>query len=76
MAKKITIQGCPLCGCPAHWVKGNRDTRMPDVVQCLECGLELEGDYTPQSAVEKWNFRVLSHYMQATVWNIDGEKCV
>lgn len=75
MAKKLTINGCPCCGHPAHWIIGNRDTRCSDRVQCLDCGLELEGDYTPQSAVEKWNWRVMEHYVKSRMWNINGDLC-
>lgn len=74
MAKKITIQGCPFCGHKAFWTKGNRDTRMNDRVCCLNCDAEIEGDYTPQSAVEKWNFRVLDHHVESVTYNIDGER--
>lgn len=75
MAKKITINGCPCCGAPAFWIIGNRDTRCNDRVQCLECDLEMEGDYRPQSAVEKWNWRVAGHFIKARTWNIEGELC-
>jgi hypothetical protein len=74
MSKKITVKGCPCCGEKAYWCKANRDIRMYDRVQCLSCSLEVEGDYTPQSAVEIWNHRVLDHYCQDTVYNIDGDQ--
>ncbi len=47
MAKKITVKGCPCCGAPGFWTIGNRETRMNDRTVCLECDLEMEGDYTP-----------------------------
>lgn len=74
MSKKITVKGCPCCGEPAYWCKGNSETRMTDRVQCLSCSLEVEGDYTPQSSIVIWNYRVLDHYVQDTVYNIDGDK--
>lgn len=73
MAKKIKVNGCPCCGNTAFWTKGNKDTRMIDRVQCSECFLEIEGTYKPLSSVEKWNFRVLDHYIKDTYYNIDGE---
>lgn len=75
MAKKIKVCGCPCCGAPAYWRIGNRNTKTPDMVQCLECFLELEGTFEPQSALEKWNFRVLDHLVQSRMWNINGELC-
>lgn len=74
MSKKIVIHGCPLCGEKANWTKGDRDTKMNDRVQCLNCFLELEGDYEPLSAVHSWNFRVLDHLVKDSVYNIDGER--
>ncbi len=75
MAKKITVKGCPCCGAPAFWTIGNRETRMNDRTVCLECDLEMEGDYTPQSSLVKWNWRVAGHYVKDRVWNINGELC-
>ena len=75
MAKKITVKGCPCCGAPAFWMIGNRDTRCNDRVQCLKCDLEMEGTFEPQSALEKWNFRVLEHLVKSRMWNINGELC-
>lgn len=75
MAKKLTLKGCPLCAGVAHWTKGNKDIRQPDVVQCLNCHLNIEGDYSPQSALELWNFRVVEHLAMKSdrEVNIEGE---
>ena len=75
MAKKIKVCGCPCCGAPAYWRIGDRNTKTPDMVQCLECDLEMECDYTPQSALVKWNWRVAGHYIKSRMWNINGERC-
>lgn len=73
MTKKLKLLGCPCCGAKAFWFKGDDNTRMEDRVQCLECFLEVAGDYTPQSALEKWNWRVLSHCIQNREVNVEGE---
>ena len=75
MAKKLKLSGCPFCGGKAFWRKGNKDTRMNDCVQCLECFAEIEGDYKPQSALEKWNMRTADYYVHKNdrEVNIDGE---
>lgn len=74
MAKKILLHGCPCCGEKAHWTPGDKNTRQPDRVQCLDCFLEIEGTYEPMSAVHKWNFRVLNHLTKDSYYNILGEK--
>lgn len=74
MSKKIKIYGCPCCGSKAHWTKGNKDVRMNDKVQCLECFLEMEGDYEPLSSVYAWNNRVQEYSVQDSLYNIDGTR--
>lgn len=75
MAKKLTLKGCPCCGSKAYWCKGNKETRMNDLVQCLECSLMMKGDYIPQSALDKWNWRVMDYIIQKNdrEVNIDGD---
>ena len=72
-SNQIKVYGCPCCGSEAYWTKGNKDVRMNDRVQCLECFLEMEGDYEPQSAVKAWNVRVLENFTKDTVYDINGE---
>lgn len=53
------VKGCPFCGSkPVH--KEQTDVTTPDYVICQECWAEMEGDGTPDSALEKWNKRVQS----------------
>jgi len=73
MAKKIKLRGCPLCGAKANWAKGDKSTRMLDMVQCSECCLTLEADYKPQSALEAWNARVMDMYIEDREVNIEGK---
>lgn len=74
MAKKMKLRGCPFCGSPAHWCKGDKKTRMNDRVQCLECFAEIEGDHKPMSALSVWNTRVMDHYTTGDRQvNIEGE---
>jgi len=73
MAKKRKLRGCPMCGSQAFWTKGNKDIRMIDTVRCLECGLTLEEDYKPFSALDKWNCRVLDHTTEDKEVNLDGD---
>lgn len=73
MAKKLTLKGCPCCGEKAFWIKGNLDARMTDRVQCLECGLEMEGTHEPQSSLDLWNARFNDHFIQDREVNIEGE---
>lgn len=49
---------CPCCDCGATHSVGNAETRMPDRVECLNCGLQVEVEYEPYAALEKWNRRV------------------
>ncbi|UTC25263.1 hypothetical protein P7_073 [Pectobacterium phage vB_PcaM_P7_Pc] len=44
MAKKMTLKTCLFCAAKADWCKGDRNTRMNDLVQCSECPTEVEGD--------------------------------
>lgn len=75
MAKKMTLKACPFCAGKASWAKGDRNTRMNDRVQCLECFAEIEGDYHPQSALEMWNTRSSSYCISKNdrLVNIEGE---
>ena len=75
MAKKMTLKACPFCACKAYWTKGDRNTKMNDRVQCLECFAEIEGDYTPMSALEAWNTRCSSYVISQNdrLVNIEGE---
>ncbi len=53
MVNKIKLKACPFCATRAIWYKGDKNTRMPDRVQCLGCCVEIEGDYEPMSAKTK-----------------------
>ncbi len=57
MEKTLILKCCPFCGGKAFWRKGNKLVRMNDNVTCHECFAEIEGDYTPMSALEPWNRR-------------------
>jgi len=48
---------CPCCGAKAFYVEGNPEIRQPDMIQCLDCDLELVGSIEKGSALEKWNKR-------------------
>lgn len=75
MAKKMTLKACPFCASKAIWHKGNKEVRMNDRVQCLECFAEIEGDYKPMSALEAWNTRCSSYAISQNdrLVNIEGE---
>lgn len=75
MAKKMTLKACPFCAAKAYWCKGDRNTRMNDLVQCSECPAEMEGDYKPMSALEAWNTRCSSYAISQNdrLVNIEGE---
>jgi len=49
---------CPCCGSKAFYIEANESIRQPDLVQCLDCYLELMGTTIKGSALEKWNKRV------------------
>jgi uncharacterized Zn finger protein len=53
-----TPSPCPCCASEqiGHAV-GDRSIWMNDLVQCLSCGLTMEGDYEPNSALVKWEVR-------------------
>lgn len=50
---------CPCCASTTiHVSVGDRQTRTPDQVACLACGLETGGEsYEPGSALSIWNRR-------------------
>lgn len=73
MAKKLELKGCPLCGHEAYWQKGDKKTYILDMVRCLDCGLEIEAEYEPQSALRLWNCRVADYYIHNRLVNIEGE---
>lgn len=75
MAKKMKLSGCPFCGGKAFWRKGDKQTKMNDNVTCHECFAEIEGDYTPMSALEAWNRRTADHFVHKNdrEVNIEGE---
>lgn len=75
MAKKMTLKGCPFCASKAYWTKGDRETKMNDRVQCLECLAEVEGDYFPMSALAVWNTRYSGYEIAKNdrLVNIEGE---
>lgn len=75
MAKKRKLKGCPFCGGKAHWRKGNKETRMPDYVGCLDCSAVIEGEYKPMSSLEMWNIRTADYCVMKNdrEVNIDGE---
>lgn len=52
------LKDCPCCGSKAYHTLGNKSVRVLDMVQCLICFLEMEGEYEPYSALIKWNKRV------------------
>lgn len=56
------VKDCPFCGSKAHHREQLSDEKgtTPDCVICLECWAEMEGDGTPDAALEKWNKRVQS----------------
>jgi len=48
---------CPCCGSKAFYIEGNSGADQVDLVQCLECDLELMGTRDRGSALEAWNRR-------------------
>ena len=71
MVNKIKLKACPFCATRAIWYKGDKNTRMPDRVQCLGCCVEIEGDYEPMSAIDSWNSRASDHYISQNDYFID-----
>jgi hypothetical protein len=46
---------CPCCGGKSVYTPADRSIRQPDLVMCLECGLELMTDYELGSALAAWD---------------------
>jgi len=57
---------CPCCGSKAFYQEGSESIRLPDMVQCLDCGLELIGEYERESALKKWNKRAPTVHIEVT----------
>ena len=53
------VEPCPFCGGKSVHSLGDRNVRMPDMVQCLGCGAGIQEEYEPYSALTKWNRRVM-----------------
>ena len=52
-----SLLSCPFCGGDPHHTEGDKDTRMIDQVMCLDCCVIVEGSYTVNSSLSKWNTR-------------------
>lgn len=74
MADVITVGQCPCCGGKANWTKGDKETRMLDSTQCLDCFLTAEGDYEPMSSLRYWNVRAIPNSYNKTQWSKDGSQ--
>jgi hypothetical protein len=52
------ILPCPCCSSTRiGYSVGDRSVRMNDRVECLDCGIEMDADHDPGSALNKWNTR-------------------
>lgn len=56
---------CPCCGAKAFYIEGSEASDQVDLVQCLECYLELMGTREKGSALSKWNKRAPLVHVEA-----------
>jgi hypothetical protein len=55
MTEKNQALSCPCCGGKAIYTPADLSVKMSDHVMCVECGLEMMGDYEIGSALTPWN---------------------